>query len=326
MRVIAALPGYNASGKVSVAAGAFMAVNVGGSNEWTAANVDSLRTSAICPRASLGLNTSDAALAFTYTSSVGGTIGLGKFGGGTLIFSGSDTYSGPTTIAGGTLQLGNATALQNSTVVLSGGVLNLNGYNATLGGLSGSGNLSVAGGTLAVGNNGASTTYSGVLGGGALQKIGSGWLLLAGSNTYTGGTLLNTETLAVTNAGNLGAPSGPFAVSIGPATLEVAGNVTSGQNIYLTDPAATIQVDPSFTYSNSGVLSGNGGLSKTGGGTLTLTGLSNYAGTTWVHAGVLQVTAGSVGNAASELNIAYNAGETAARTNRAAPFPASCST
>ena len=38
----------------------------------------------------------------------------------------------------------------------------------------------------------------------------------------------------------------------------------------LTHSAATIQVDPTFAYNNSGILSGSGGLTKTGAGTLTL--------------------------------------------------------
>ena len=125
----------------------------------------------------MGLDATDGN--FTYSSTIGGAIGIGKFGGGTVLLSGGNTYTGLTTIASGTLQLGNAAALQNSTAVLSGGVLGLNGYNATLGGLSGSGNLSLASGTLSVGNNGTSTTYSGVLsGGGSLTKIGGGLLAL----------------------------------------------------------------------------------------------------------------------------------------------------
>ena len=175
-KTTAALCGSANFSKVSVASGAFVAVNVGGGGDWQQSDVDVLRTTAsFASGAGLGLDATDGN--FTYSSTIGGAIGIGKFGGGTVLLSGGNTYTGLTTIASGTLQLGNAAALQNSTAVLSGGVLGLNGYNATLGGLSGSGNLSLASGTLSVGNNGTSTTYSGVLsGGGSLTKIGGGLL------------------------------------------------------------------------------------------------------------------------------------------------------
>ncbi|MDR3299535.1 MAG: autotransporter outer membrane beta-barrel domain-containing protein [Candidatus Accumulibacter sp.] len=46
-------------------------------------------------------------------------------------------------------------------------------------------------------------------------------------------------------------------------------------------------------------LTGNGGLTKTGPGVLTLTGLNDYTGNTTVNAGTLAVTTGSIGSASS---------------------------
>ena len=152
-----------------MANGAFVTVNVGGAGDWQQSNILSLLTSAtFTAGAGLGFDASDGN--FTYTGTIGGTIGLGKFGGGTVTLSDSNTYTGLTTIASGTLQLGNAAALQDSTVVPSGGILNINGYSAILGGLSGSGNLAIAAGTLNVGNNAASTTYTGVVSGGCADE------------------------------------------------------------------------------------------------------------------------------------------------------------
>ena len=199
----AALPGYASAGSVSAAAGAMLGIRVGGAGEWSQSNISAMMNNAsFAPGALLGIDTTDATAAYSYSNNVAGNIGLTKLGANTLLLSGSNTYTGPTTIAAGTLQIGNAAALQNSTVALGGGSLDLNGFSPTLGGLSGSGSLAIAAGTLAVGNNGANTTYSGNLsGGGAFAKIGGGALILAGVNAYAGPTTVAAGTLQIGNGG-----------------------------------------------------------------------------------------------------------------------------
>jgi len=141
-------------------------------------------------------------------------------------------------------------------------------------------------GTLNVGGNNASSTFFGGMSG-SLTKTGSGILTLTGSSTYSGGTTISAGTLAVTNAASLGAAGG--ALSIGPTTLEVEGNFSDARNVSLTDRGSTIQVDPSFTYGNSGTLSGARGLTLSGGGLLVLSGSNSYSGGTFVDAGTLVV-------------------------------------
>src|SRR5208283_5158171 len=65
-------------------------------------------------------------------------------------------------------------------------------------------NVLMTGGSLTVGD-GTSTTFSGSIRGigGVLTKIGSGELVLSGSNTYTGGTLVAAGTLVATNSSAL---------------------------------------------------------------------------------------------------------------------------
>ena len=124
---------------------------------------------------------------------------------GTLTLATTNTFSGNTLISGGTLALGSPLALQNSTLDTSGsGTLSFGSLTAaTLGGLTGPGTLGLANTVstavaLSVGNNNASTTYSGMLeGAGSLNKIGSGTLVLTGSNTYTGPTTINQGKLVV---------------------------------------------------------------------------------------------------------------------------------
>jgi autotransporter-associated beta strand protein len=109
--------------------------------------------------------------------------------------------------------------------------------------LSGPGALNLSNATSApvalnVGNNNSSTTYSGALQGpGGLIKIGTGTLFLSGSDTYTGGTVVNSGVIFVVNAAAIpdytNLTIGPIAAQYFapaakidglPATLDVQGN------------------------------------------------------------------------------------------------------
>ncbi len=120
---------------------------------------------------------------------------------------------------------------------------------------------------------------------------GPGLLTLSGTNTYSGGTVLSAGTLDITNAASLGASGGRL--TIGPATLEVSGIVASARNLTLSSSAAAISVDQAQSYSNSGIISGSGGLSLTGQGLVGLSGIDTYAGGTTISAGTLQVGDGA---------------------------------
>ncbi len=122
----AALPGYNSSGTVMVTADATLAVNVGGTGQWAATDIDTLRSNAIFnPGAplpysgsALGIDTTGGN--FTYDSAVGGVLGLTKLGSNTLTLTGASTYSGATTINSGTLTLdsaGSTTARLNTSAI-----------------------------------------------------------------------------------------------------------------------------------------------------------------------------------------------------------------
>ena len=104
----AALPGYATSAKITVASAATLALAVGGTSQFTSANVDSVLANATFAGGSaLGLDTTGGS--FTYASNIAGTgLGITKLGINTLTLTGTNSYTGTTTLAAGTLNVGNS--------------------------------------------------------------------------------------------------------------------------------------------------------------------------------------------------------------------------
>ena len=244
----------------------------------------------------------------TINSTLGGSGALLMVGPDMLTLGGSNTFTGSTTITGGTLQLGNPLALQNSTTILGGGVLDLNGYSATLGGLSGFGSLSLATGTLSVGNNGTSTIYSGALSGeGGLTKTGSGVLALSGLSGYTAtttvssGVLEATTTAALPNSINVanGAVLAVQAQTSNAPNGWTNGNIdslTSNSNVAFAAGSSLgfdVVGGDMFTRTSGFNLPSGIGLTKLGAGTLVLMGTNSFTGPTSVVAGNLQYSSSS---------------------------------
>ena len=236
---------------------------------------------------------------------------------GVTQLNGSNTFTGGVTISSGTLQLGSAGALNAaspSAVTFSYpnssgiGDLQLNGKSVTVSALNANDgtvsatveNAAASPATLTVSDTG-SNTYNGVLqdgGGGslALTKAGTGTLYLTGvSNTYTGGTNLNGGVLNfVTGALPV---SG---ISFHGGTLQWAydntQDVSAGMAPIAAGQAAILDTNGN-DVSFASPLSGSGGLTKLGGGLLTLTTNNSYSGVTTVTGGTLQIDTG--GNTAT---------------------------
>ena len=128
------------------------------------------------------------------TNTVSSALYLGMYGGG------SGTYN----LSGGTLaaqQISGGTG--TSTFNFDGGLLQAPGGAASAF-MSGLSNAYVKGGGANVDSNGQNITIAQALldGGssGGLAKLGSGTLLLSGSNAYSGGTTISAGTLQVGNA------------------------------------------------------------------------------------------------------------------------------
>jgi YVTN family beta-propeller protein/autotransporter-associated beta strand protein len=142
----------------------------------------------------------------TLSGVITGAGGLTKTGLGTLTLSGAATYAGLTAVNAGTLQAGAANAFSpfSAYSVATGAILNLDGFNQTIGSLAGSGNVTLGSATLTTGADGTSTTYSGAISGvGGLTKSGSGTFALSGINAYTGATNVNAGTLTIGAGGSI---------------------------------------------------------------------------------------------------------------------------
>ena len=223
-----------------------------------------------------------------------GSYSLAMNGAGTLVLSAANAYSGGTTVGGGGLiNFAAANNFGSGAITLNGGGLQWATGN-TLDVSSRLAALGAGGGTFDT--NGNNVTFATGLGGsGGLTKQGNGTLTLASaSNSYGGATLVNMGTLqaGVTNAF---ASSSAFTVASGAVldlnnfnqaigSLAGAGAVTLG--------AATLTTGNDNTSTTfSGAISGTGGLTKVGGGILTLASANTYAGGTTVSGGLINFNA-----------------------------------
>ncbi|MGD0382493.1 MAG: autotransporter-associated beta strand repeat-containing protein, partial [Thermoguttaceae bacterium] len=255
----------------------------------------------------------------TISAAITGSSGLTRAGGGTLVLSGANNYTGVTDIQSGNITIGSASALGasgagNGVVVESGGgicsytaqtisgkALTLNGTGdgsnmamrvgsntrltwtgaVTLGSnttiraddgsaftfnntIDGSAANSGAGANFTVNLLGstASSYFNGnvTLGGGSLTMTGSGTLILAGTaNAWTGGTTIN-GTLQIGNGG-------------------ATGSLPDSGSISINSGALAFNSSSSFTFS-SATITGSGGITNNGPGTVTLSASNNYSGAT----------------------------------------------
>jgi autotransporter-associated beta strand protein len=262
-----------------------------------------------------------AALAVSgVVSDFGGGYALTKAGAGTLTLSGVNTFNGPLTVSAGTLAIGGAGQLNSGTYgnnILNNGTLSFTSTaNQNLNGIiSGTGALTKSGGgilTLGVAN-----TYSGD------TTISSGSILLNTTNTLV--PSIGTGAVTINSGGKLTLSAGfgslpvtiPNALTLNGGTLALTGGNSASTYSGSVNLAANSTVDG--TNSNfevnpiTGAISGVGGLTKTGIGTIKLTSSSNnYDGPTVVSAGSLWATSSLYGNDTSKwtpanITVANNA-------------------
>ena len=257
------------SGTTTINSGSSLQVDDGGTT-------GTLGSGGVTNNGTLGFDRSDS---MSVGNAISGTGNLVQQGTGTLTLTSTNTYSGGTTINdGSTLQLGNNSAIGTDGVTVNG-TLDLNGYNPTINGLSGTGSVTSNGtgtSTLSVGYGNADGNFSGVLSGPvALTKLGAGTLTLAATNTYSGGTTINGGILEVGDGNATG--------SLGYGDITIADD-------------ASLEFCRSNVVTESYAISGMGSVVQDGDGTLYLTGDNTYSGGTTINDGVLGIT-GSITSA-----------------------------
>jgi autotransporter-associated beta strand protein len=228
-------------------------------------------------------------------------------------------------VAGGTLRDGNGSlgdALGNmlSTTVNAGATLDFNDQADVVNNLQGAG-LVLTGTSAATtlllltGNNATNaptSLFSGVIAGpggvvlGASGVGAGGLMILAGNNTYTGGTLIQSaesgnETLQLGNGGTSGS---------------ILGNVVfQAPGVNGPDPGVLV-FDRSNTYTFAGAISGPGTVVQAGPGTTILTNTNTYSGATIVNAGTLE----GDGSSTATSSVAVNSGGTLSGTGVVDPL------
>lgn len=227
---------------------------------------------------------------YSLSALIGGTAPFVKQGSASVTLTGTTAYNpASVSVSEGTLALGGAGQLNGGNY--SGNVLD----NGTL-----------------VYSSSSAQTFSGMIsGGGVLTHSSNATLTLAGSNTFSGTTIVNAGVLRVQHLSGLGSTVSGTVVNQG-AALDLAGNISTlsealtlngtlssqtGNNTYNGSitlvSGAAIDVGASSTLTLKGLQS-NGPFVKTGAGWLKLAQDPNGSGMMTVRNGVVEVTAGTM--------------------------------
>jgi len=209
----------------------------------------------------------------------GQALSVTKNGTGTWKLAGTNTYSGGTTLNAGTLQINTNASMGSNvgTATLNGGILEvlssittarnfITGTAAPTIQLDGGDTYEIDGTIV----NGQTTATALAAAGtiiGGLNLSGTGAVILTGSNSYTGTTVIGSGvTLTLGNGGGSG---------------QVVGNIVDNNvlNFNRNDTGLTL----------AGTISGSGTVNQNGSGSTTLTGGNNYTGLTTISAGALNV-------------------------------------
>ncbi|WPO39021.1 autotransporter outer membrane beta-barrel domain-containing protein [Tardiphaga sp. 42S5] len=251
----------------------------------------------------------------------GAQLVVGFAGNGTL-----NIENGGTVIAQNGLRLGNSVGSSGTLNVSSGGILETTGItvgpgtrqmnfdNAIVRALANNAayfggvinQTNIAAGGLTFDTNGFNVKTLGFSGVGGLTKIGAGTFTLGAASTYTGETVIQQGTLAL--AGPATSADDALANSsrvVANGTFDVSAISGAGSHIQSLAGTGSVNIGAKnliITNANdlfSGIISGTGGLTLSG-GMLTLSGVNTYTGGTTVSGGTLSVN-GSVCGAMNVL-------------------------
>ena len=188
--------------------------------------------------------------ALVFTSAISGAGTVRQLGSGTTTLSASNTYTGGTTISAGTLEMDN-------TGSVAGNITN----NATL----------------SINRTNTLTLTNLVSGTGALSKSGTGTLVLAATNTYSGNTTISAGTLQINAGGSVSNSATTLVGSGGAGTLSISGGTYSNTSVSIGYNGGTgiLNLNSGSLSAQNLAVSGNGAAAGTlnlNGGTMAVSG------------------------------------------------------
>ncbi len=277
------------SNTVTAGASGTIGLGVGGSGFYSETDVDNLfdaTLSGFSMDAASGVAIDTSAGNFNQTTNLDSARALTKLGANTLTLSGTNGYTGSTTVSAGTLAVSGT--LGNTAIAVSGGTLSLQGASAVSQNV-----VTVSSGTL-------TQTVDNSLSSTAALTVSGGSATLGNTNNFSGATTLNGGTLTLGHANavqnsTVTLSGGTLAFATGNTSPVLGGLAGAGNITLATATSQAVQLNAgnnSTTY--TGVLSGGGGLTKVGSGTLTLTKTETYSGPTVISGGTLKLDQGSL--------------------------------
>ncbi|XHR30280.1 MAG: autotransporter domain-containing protein [Chthoniobacteraceae bacterium] len=292
---------------------------------------------------------SDASSGISYIrGAVSGTGAYVKDGSGTTILTGSNTYSGYTVVNSGILQTGTLNTLSQQSAVYIGasGTLDLNGYQQSVGSISGGGAILMGtaalpansglvnlDGSLSTGSNsvvGAGAVSGGVLTIGGTISVGTGYTTISSSGGLSLIAVGGTSGQTVAGTGTIvfnSETSGTNVIFSGSGTLNTGGSsLTSGSLVLSTNVNISVGTTLTGTLNLSALSSGT--LTNMSGGTLLLNGtysLSNGATVAWSGTGtdylLTEISGTTVIGTTTLSGSSLTVSESSARMLRAALSP-----
>lgn len=274
--------------------------------------------------------TTTGAQTYTQTAGIWGDHAATTFTGSTVSFAGSlsgnggpITIDGSATLADGGDQISDLSA--TGSLSITGGTLEMTG-NLEVGGT-----LDATGGSVNLDGDGTQQLQASDATFGSLNISGGSTLDLDGTSTNVadlsgGGNLTDSggaATFTAAPSGNDsygGAISGPISLTMdGTGSLDLLGalgwsgstTVSSGTLTFSSDPAnltgitdeGQVGFDLPGDSTYGGIISGTGGVTQSGSGTLTLNGANSYSGTTTVDDGLIRFfNPGNLGTSNITLN------------------------
>jgi fructan beta-fructosidase len=212
----------------------------------------------------------------TVTGAFGDQFVIGRdSGSGTVIQNGGTFAFNPGSMPGGNLRMlvgATGSAATRAEYDMNAGLLNMSGCNLSVG----------------WGNETGTTGLVNQIGG-VITNVNEIRIPTTGGGTGLGVFTLSGGSVYILGGGIVN--DGPsYAINLGGGTVGAEANWSSSLNMTLTNLGGPVTFNTAAnTITLSGVLSGSGGLTKVGSGTLVLSGGNSYTGDTTVNAGTLEL-------------------------------------